>query len=98
MKKFITAMCFILVAPSALAWGDREQGALIGFTAGAILSNINQHPTQQSQPVYVQRIEPIYVERHYVPPPRQRPVYGTRIVYDEVCRCYREMFYQIGWE
>ena len=65
MKKIVTFALGVALSSSAFAWGDREQGALIGFAAGALL----HHYAQPRQPDYGVRTHQVYVAP-------QRPVYA----------------------
>jgi hypothetical protein len=83
MKKIVIAMV-ACISISAYAWGPREQGALAGIVAGAL---INQHINDerreqvyiQPTPVYVYPQNPVYVQ-----PPVIRP--EPRVI---VCQDYQ---------
>lgn len=83
VKMSLVSILLVLSAStSSYAWGDREQGALIGAGAaillGSMINNAAQQPRYvESRPVYVES-RPVYVE--------SRPVYyETRptVVYRE---------------
>jgi hypothetical protein len=106
MRKLIlsVALALSLVSTSAFAWGDREQGALLGFVIGSM---INQHRV----PGYGLPVPPVYgaipggYPRHYPAPVYTPPsIYGYpgavytpapthRFVelYDPSCGCYRSV-------
>jgi len=42
MKKVICALVALGVSGSAMAWGDREQGALVGAVIGALIAKDSQ--------------------------------------------------------
>jgi hypothetical protein len=86
MKNFKLALVALVLgatATTAMAWGDREQGALLGLIIGGHI--VGQH---QRAPVYVQPA-PMYVQPpvYYQPVPVyvQPPVVylqdGTRLTY-----------------
>ena len=85
MKKTILALALVATASTAMAWGDREQGALLGLIIGGhIVSQYQQGPVYvqppavyyQPAPVYVQPA-PVYVQ----PPPVVYLQDGTRLTY-----------------
>lgn len=70
MKKLIVSALIATAAVPALAWGDREQGALAGIVGTIILQNVmrnNQPPVVQQypQPPVVQQ----YPQPSYPYPP-----------------------------
>lgn len=81
MKKLIIAALITVAAIPAFAWGDREQGALLGLIIGGMITQ-PQPVYVAPQPVYV--APPVYVVPPYVPPPvvqyEYRPVCGVDIV------------------
>jgi len=78
MKKTILAMALVATASTAMAWGDREQGALLGLIIGGHIAG-----QQQRSPVYVQppavyyQPAPVYVQ----PAPVVYLQDGTRLTY-----------------
>jgi len=85
MKKTILAMALVATASTAMAWGDREQGALLGLIIGGHIAS-----QYQSAPVYVQpppvyyQPAPVYVQPAPVyvqPPPVVYLQDGTRLTY-----------------
>lgn len=92
MKKTILAMALVVTATTSFAWGDREQGALLGLIIGGHI--VAQH--QQAQvyvqppPVYYQA-PPVYIQQPPVYYQVPQPVYvqppvvylqdGTRLTY-----------------
>jgi len=78
MKKTILALALVATASTAMAWGDREQGALLGLIIGGHIAS-----QYQSAPVYVQpppvyyQPAPVYVQ----PPPVVYLQDGTRLTY-----------------
>jgi hypothetical protein len=95
MKKLI--LIAALVSSPAFAWGDREQGTLLGLGLGWILAN-QQNQAQMPRQVIVN--PPVYNNSpsvYNLPRPPQ-PVYERRSQYDFGCQCYREILVQIGWQ
>jgi len=84
MKKTILALAMVTAASTAAAWGDREQGALLGLIIGGHI--VGQHyraPVYvQPPPVYYQPA-PVYVQPMpmYVQPPVVYLQDGTRLTY-----------------
>jgi len=78
MKKTILALALVATASTAMAWGDREQGALLGLIIGGhIASQYRSAPVYvQPPPVYYQPA-PVYVQ----PPPVVYLQDGTRLTY-----------------
>jgi len=78
MKKTILALALVATASTAMAWGDREQGALLGLIIGGhIASQYQRAPVYvQPPPVYYQPA-PVYVQ----PPPVVYLQDGTRLTY-----------------
>ena len=72
MKKIMTFLLSATLSSSAFAWGDREQGALIGFAAGALLHHYAQprHPDYgvRAQQGYVAPQRPVYAQPQYAAP------------------------------
>jgi len=68
MKQIIASLVILLYSHQALAWGDREQGLLMG-AAGVILWNKLSQAAENNQ----QRRQPVYTQQHDVyrggPPP-----------------------------
>jgi hypothetical protein len=102
MKKLILSLALVAATP-AFAWGDREQGALLGLGLGWILSNQQnqvQAPRQVivNPPVY--SLPPVYNNSPsvYNLPRAPQPIYERRSQYDFGCQCYREILVQIGWQ
>ena len=96
MKKLILIAAALVSSP-AFAWGDREQGALLGLGLGWIIAN-QQNQAQVPRQVIVN--PPVYNNSPLVynlqrPP---QPVYERRSQYDFGCQCYREILVQIGWQ
>lgn len=67
MKKFIVSALIATAAVPALAWGDREQGALAGIVGTLILQNIIRD--QHTQPPVQQYPQQPPVVQHYPQPP-----------------------------
>jgi hypothetical protein len=91
MKKLIIAALITVAAIPAFAWGDREQGALLGLIIGSVLTQPPQPVYVAPQPVYVAP-QPVYVVPPYVPPPvvqyeyRPQPYYRNNVCgVDVVC-------------
>jgi hypothetical protein len=95
MKKLI--LIAALISSPAFAWGDREQGALLGLGLGWILSN-QQNQAQVPRQVIVN--PPVYnnAPSVYNLPRQPQPIYERRSQYDFGCQCYREILVQIGWQ
>lgn len=75
MMKTLLVLAFTLIVSPAYAWGDREQGALIGFAAGLLTHQIHQiHQNQYQLPRYQPYnysypniyITPPSVHNHYI--------------------------------
>lgn len=49
MRKIICALVALGVSGSALAWGEREQGALAGAVIGALIAKESQRPVVYAQ-------------------------------------------------
>lgn len=96
MKTLLFALGLALSTSPVYAWGDREQGALIGFAAGLLTHQIQhdryQLPKYQSSPIY---ITPAPVYNGYVP---LQPIYTHQIIFDPICQCYRQIVIQSGWQ
>lgn len=99
MMKTLLVLAFTLIVSPAYAWGDREQGALIGFAAGLLTHQIHQdrHQLPRYQPrdysypnIY---ITPPSVYNGYVP---IQPLYTHQIIFDPICQCYRQIVVQSG--
>ena len=86
MKKLIAAALVACTASSAFAWGDREQGALVGIASILLLQNMqrqNQAVYPPNYPVVTAPVPPIIqpipqYPGYYVPAPR-RPVCTVRV-------------------
>lgn len=70
MKKIVAGLIVAVSATSAMAWGDREQGALAGIVGTILLQKAMQpQPVYQQQPQMVyQQPQQIYTERQVVYP------------------------------
>jgi hypothetical protein len=78
MNKTIALIAAACIATPALAWGDREQGALAGIIGTLIFQNMQRDgQAPQQPPVVVQQPQVIYA-----PPPPPRPVCEHYPVYD----------------
>lgn len=66
MKKTLALVTALALSSPVMAWGDREQGALIGIVGTLLFQNVqkNQVHTDPPQTVYVQP-QTVYVQ----PPP-----------------------------
>jgi hypothetical protein len=96
MKKLALSLALIAASP-AFAWGDREQGALLGLGLGWIIAN-QQNQAQVPRQVIVN--PPVYnnAPSVYNLPRQPQPIYERRSQYDFGCQCYREILVQIGWQ
>ena len=83
MKKVFVSLAILATMSSANAWGDREQGALLGLIIGGALVK-NQQDQVQVVPVQPQQVivlPPVYQQPPvFVPPPKtqtclQHPYY-----------------------
>lgn len=74
MKKLFIGTIAIVLASSAHAWGDREQGILAGAAATMLWQKLDQQSQPQQPPVYVYR-------------PPQTPVYIQETVVTRVPQC-----------
>ena len=111
MKKLI-AIAMVMVASSAHAWGDREQGIVTGIAGTLLYQHITQPRPQyvQQPPVVIGQPAPPVVIAPPPPPvgrvynlPRYglysgRPVYEERMQWDYNCNCYIKVLNQIGWD
>lgn len=70
MKKIITLIAGSTIALSSYAWGDREQGALLGLIIGSVITQSQQQ--QQQQRVIVQPVP--QTQQIVILPPAQQPV------------------------
>lgn len=91
MKKLILAALITLMSTQSFAWGDREQGVLVGLASGYLINQISQpkqnpqvHQQQQQYVVVEQQPRVIYVQ------PQQRMTKGWH--YDRNCNCYIEVW------
>lgn len=70
MKKLVIGTIAIVLASSAYAWGDREQGMLAGAAATILWQKLDQQsqPQPQQPPVYVYRTpqNPVYIQETVV--------------------------------
>lgn len=93
MKKSLTALLMattLFFSTPSFAWGDKEQGAVLGALGILTLQHLSQrrnhHDEYQSY-----RPEPEYYAPPY-PPYRSayihRPMYRDVEVYDRSCNCY----------
>lgn len=69
MKKLIASILIASVSIPALAWGDREQGALAGLIGALLISNAMKE-REYNPPVIIQ--PNVIIQPH--PYPIQRPV------------------------
>ena len=67
----IMIISLLLVATQAFAWGKGERSALLGFTAGAVLTHLvsnygnNSYESHSTKTVYIQEPrEMVYVDRY----------------------------------
>lgn len=93
MYKLITLLLAAAASTSAFAWGDREQGALLGATLGYIVGQQNQ-PRPYTQPPAVYQQPPVYVPA--TPYYTYRPMYKAVDVYIPECNCTRTVMVQIN--
>jgi hypothetical protein len=85
MNKTIALIAAACIATPALAWGDREQGALAGILGTLIFQNIQRDAQAQQPPVVTPQPQIIYQPQPqviYAPPPPPRPVCEHHPVYD----------------
>lgn len=101
MKKLLFALGLALGISPAYAWGDREQGALIGFAAGLLSHQLqyDRHYLPRYQ-IYNYSYPNVYISpppvyNGYVP---LQPIYTHQIVFDPICQCYRQIVIQSGWQ
>ena len=100
-SRLVIAVVLISASTSVLAWGSREQGALAGFVAGAVVNeyrnNHGHQPPMYQQPLVIYQQAPLsqveirnrYHRRHPAPPsvsPYSR--YRESSVWDPYCQCY----------
>ena len=93
MKRMVCAVVALGLSGSAMAWGDREQGALVGLVVGSLIA----------------RGQPTVVAQAVAPAPghgqayAQAPVYGYGYSAPQpVVRCYQvplvdQWGRQVGW-
>jgi hypothetical protein len=66
-KTIIVAAAAAILSTSAMAWGDREQGALAGILGTILWQKIDENGKPQGEPVVIEREviveKPIYRER-----------------------------------
>ena len=78
MKKTILALALVATASTAMAWGDREQGALLGLIIGGhIASQYQRAPVYVQPPAVYYQPAPVYVQ----PAPVVYLQDGTRLTY-----------------
>ena len=83
MKKTILALTLVVTATTSMAWGDREQGALLGLIIGGhIVGQHQRAPVYMQPPVYYQPA-PVYIQPQpmYIQPPVVYLQDGTRLTY-----------------
>jgi hypothetical protein len=97
INSLIVGTCLLATAPAS-AWGEREQGALLGLVLGGIVANIyrdSQPPQIYHPPVVIQPQPPVYVYPapqvySYHPRCYSVPAYydrwGRVVQYQQVCR------------
>ena len=92
MKKLVIAATIALISTQALAWGDREQGVLIGLASGWVINQVVNQPKQPQQVIVQQQQVPVYIEHPRVVyvQPQQRMTKGWH--YDRNCNCYIEVW------
>ena len=87
------------VATPALAWGEREQGALAGIVGTLILQNAMRnaqpYPTPYPAPVYVPPPVVHVPAPVYIPQPQYRPMWRRVDVYIPECNCVRTIDVQV---
>jgi hypothetical protein len=98
MKKLAIALTFAVGVTSAQAWGDREQGALLGLVIGGAIAAQKTEPQRYPYDVYPQQqiiVQPqqqlVCGYNTYCGPTYcyQEPIwgqYGQVIAYRNVCR------------
>ncbi len=75
MKKLIVAMLVTFgFTTQALAWGDREQGALAGAAGVLLLQHVLQNRQQQTYPPVYTNQQPMPQQPQVVYAPQQPPV------------------------
>ena len=82
MKRVVSAMLALSISGSVMAWGDREQSALVGLVVGSLIARGQPSvvaPVYAPAPVYGQAYAQAYA---------QAPVYSYQIPPSEV-RCYQ---------
>ena len=80
MKKLAIALALVVGTTSAQAWGDREQGALLGLVIGGVISSQRTEAPRSPQPMY-----PSQITIH----PQQQLICGYNI-YCGPTACYQE--------
>lgn len=79
MKKLAIALALVVGATSAQAWGDREQGALLGLVIGGVIAG------QRAEA----RPQPVYPPQQIIIHPQQQLICGYS-VYCGPTTCYQE--------
>lgn len=99
VKMSLVSILLVLSAStSSYAWGDREQGALIGAGAaillGSMINNASQQPHYvENRPVYVES-RPVYYETRPTVVYREPYVRERVIVIDRPSHRYHDEYYR----
>lgn len=91
--KIIFLVMSLVLSSQAFAWGDREQGVMVGIAAGYLLNQVSHH--RQEQVVIIQQERLPTIIRHqpqviYVDRQPRRMTRGWH--YDRHCNCYYEVW------
>lgn len=83
MKKTFLALTLVVTATTSMAWGDREQGALLGLIIGGHIVGQHQRPPVYMQPPVYYQPAPVYIQPQpmYIQPPVVYLQDGTRLTY-----------------
>lgn len=94
MKKILLIVA-MLVSSQAVAWGDREQGVLVGIAAGYLLNQANQPRQEQVVIIQQERLPTIIRQQPQVIYVDRQPRRLTRgWHYDRNCNCYYEVWHE----
>lgn len=101
MRKFITAVLAattMVAATPAMAWGEREQGALAGVVGTIVLQQISRPPVAVVAPAPVPVGPPMvpYYPGSVYPDYTYRPMYKAVDIFFPDCQCYRTVMVRVN--
>lgn len=83
----------LAISGNVFAWGDREQGVLVGVTAGYLINQATQNRREQVVIIQQERLPTIIRHQPQVIYVDRQPLRLTRgWHYDRKCNCYYEVW------